>query len=152
MGKQPTTFRIKGAATAVSHLGLESFFDKFGVPLNYAFAGIGIPESTTILINLKNKATLASVEKALKRDFGTHYIAGAVETAKGQKFVPGERQKKDRCKATIEIEAAAAAAASHLVDSTAFFFSSVSRSEQRTRTTPRQVLSGKAGNPGLVPL
>ncbi|CAM9713543.1 unnamed protein product, partial [Ectocarpus sp. 12 AP-2014] len=122
MGKQPTTFRIKGAATAVSHLGVESFFDNFGVPLSHAFAATGIPESTTILINLKNKATLAFVEKTLKRDFGSQYTAEAVETVKGQRFVPGERQKKIRCKATIEVEAAAAAAASHLGDSTAIFF------------------------------
>ncbi|CAM9854829.1 unnamed protein product, partial [Ectocarpus sp. 6 AP-2014] len=101
-----------------------SFFDKFGVPLNYAFAAIGISESTTILINLK-KATLASVEKTLKRDLGTQYTAEAVERAEsGQRFVPGERQKHGRCKATIEIEAAAAAAASaasRLGDSTAKF-------------------------------
>ncbi|CAM9908528.1 unnamed protein product, partial [Ectocarpus sp. 8 AP-2014] len=147
MGKQPTTFRIQGAASAVSHLDVESFFDKFGVPLNYAFAAIGIPESTTILINLQTKATLASVEKALKRDLGTQYTAEAVERAEsGQRFVPGERQNKGRCKATIEIEAAAAAAASHLGDSSAKFVL-VGVSQRTTYSYNKQAgLVKEAGN------
>ncbi|CAN0173480.1 unnamed protein product, partial [Ectocarpus fasciculatus] len=125
MGKQPTTFRIKGAASAVSQPDVESFFDKLHeqVPLNFAFAAIGIPENTAFLINLKDKASLAPVKKAVERALGSQYSAEAVETTeRGQKFIPGERQKKGRCKATIEIEAAAAAAtASHLGDSPAKF-------------------------------
>ncbi|CAM9817489.1 unnamed protein product [Ectocarpus sp. 12 AP-2014] len=148
MGKQPTTFRIQGAASAVNHVDVEWFFDNFGVPLKYAFAAIGIPESTTILINLKNKATLASVEKTLKRDLGTQYTAEAVGRAEsGQRFVPGERQKKDRCKATIEIEAAAAAAASLHGDSTAIKFVLVGVSQRTTSSYNKQAgLVKEAGN------
>ncbi|CAM9768547.1 unnamed protein product, partial [Ectocarpus fasciculatus] len=125
MGKQPTTFRIEGAASVVSYPDVESFFDKLHeqVALNFAFAAIGMPESTAFLINLKKKATLESVEKAVERALGSQYTAEAVERTKGgQRFVPGERQNEGRCKATIEIEAASAAAtAAHLGDSPAEF-------------------------------
>ncbi|CAM9854970.1 unnamed protein product [Ectocarpus sp. 6 AP-2014] len=58
MGKQPTTFRIWGAAGVISHRDVfESFFDKLHerVALNYAFAAIGIPEPHSLLINLPHQ-------------------------------------------------------------------------------------------------
>ncbi|CAM9315879.1 unnamed protein product [Ectocarpus sp. 4 AP-2014] len=133
MGKQPTTFRITGTESVVTRLDVESFFDKVNkhVGLKYAFAGIGLG-SNAFLLNLKNKATLTFVEKALERALGSQYSAESVATSTGQKFVPGERRNEGRCKATIELEAAAATAASHHEDSPAKIFVLVGVSQRAT--------------------
>ncbi|CAN0250075.1 unnamed protein product, partial [Ectocarpus sp. 13 AM-2016] len=134
MGKQPTTFRITGTASVATHLDVESFFDKINkhVGLKYAFAGIGLG-SNAFLLNLKNKATLTFVKKALQQALGSEYSAEGVATSAGQKFVPGERQNEGRCEATIELEAAAASAAAwHIGDSSARVFVLVDVSHRTT--------------------
>ncbi|CBJ29189.1 Importin alpha-1 subunit (Karyopherin alpha-1 subunit) (KAP alpha) [Ectocarpus siliculosus] len=133
--------------SGVTHLDVESFFDKINkhVGLKYAFAGIGLG-SNAFLVNLKNKATLTFVEKALERALGSQYSAEAVATSTGQKFVPGERQNEGRCKTTIELEAAAAsAAASHIGDSPARIFVLVGVSQRATYSYNTQAGLVKVG-------
>ena len=118
MPKQLKNFRIKftpslGSSHDCSRPGWlfdklcnakHPFKEKY-LGLKYVFSRVG---SDTFLLNLKHRATLTFVILILKRPLGTHYgySVEPVEIAvHGEKFVPGEREKEGRSRATIEREA-----------------------------------------------